>query len=314
MKEGRLAIVITLYQEHLHYFKVLIASIKYFNPDIPVIILKDGDFFLKNIENVKIIDVKTINKLHGLNLRGLLNKLNMFYLPEYGYDFDYYLHLDADSVLLTNINYFLPDNDLDFAAYQGEIINYEIPTLAKMFDKYAFNPQDIDTPLLLNKLAYFSGGHFLIHRSFLNKEIIIQYRKLMNTDFDPPNVFKSGDQGFWNFYVNYSIANGNSRILLKNIGIYGKENPAKYPSISLKNILSKANIDYSFIHYTAPSRKVSLKKHHFGVILWFFYLMYYKKYSNLLFLPLDEGVRFFRYYRRRIYKSIKHRISKTMVS
>ena len=56
---NKLAIVITLSSSHVHYCKALIASLDYFNQDLNVIILKDGNFntsFFNKNKNISIVN------------------------------------------------------------------------------------------------------------------------------------------------------------------------------------------------------------------------------------------------------------------
>src|SRR5438046_5642145 len=96
----RFCFVATTWRKDLHYAKVLIESLNYFHPEIPVKVIVDGDAsaaFLNKAPNVISIDrTRDLQELHGLDLRGLLSDLNLFFFD----DFDYFIRVDADSVLI----------------------------------------------------------------------------------------------------------------------------------------------------------------------------------------------------------------------
>src|SRR5690606_10965566 len=160
--DNKLVIVITLGKNHINYCKALIASITYFNPELKIIIIKDGFFktdFVKNHQNVHVVDSKELNKIHGLDLYILLNKLNILFLPQLGYDFDTYIHLDADSIITNTIRH-SDFNSHDFIILQGDKINCNNDRSMKTLSQYAFNPNDFKEYVFdKNELYFFSASH-----------------------------------------------------------------------------------------------------------------------------------------------------------
>ena len=309
---NKLAVVITLSKSHIHYCKALIASIEYFNPELPIIILKDGAFnidFVKNHKNVHVVDSKEINKIHGLDLYILLNKLNILFLPEIGYDFDVFLHLDADSVLTNTININDFDKD-DFYILQGNKISCQDEKSIKNLSHYAFNPIDFEEyNFNKNELYFFSASHIAINKRII--PLLIDYLKIhrfeLNKEFLNDKRIRFNDQGFLNLMVNHLSETGKIKVKLNDIGIYGYQDSKDFIDLTLSNIIKKIDTKVLFIHFTASSRKVTMKAHNFGDILDFFSTKFYN--NNLKYKSI-ESVRIITYYKdwfmKRFINKLKH--------
>jgi hypothetical protein len=308
--KNKLAVVITLSKSHVHYCKALIASIAYFNPELHIIILKDGAFstdFVKNYSNVSIVDSKEINKIHGLDLYILLNKLNILFLPQLGYDFDVFIHLDADSILTNRINAKEYEND-DFSILQGNKISCKDEKSMNHLSHYAFNPTDfIEYDFDKNELYFFSASHIAINKRIIPK--LIDYLKIhrfeLNKEFINDKRIRFNDQGFLNLMINYLSHTNQINVKLNNIGIYGKQIRDDFPKLTLNNIMNKIDTEVLFIHFTAPSRKVTMKAHNFGDILDFFLRNYYQ---NDLVFHMQELKRIIYYYKDWFLKRFKSKI------
>lgn len=307
---NKIAIVITLSKSHVHYCKALIASINYFNPELQIIILKDGVFntdFAKKNANVKVVDSKEVNKLHGLDLYILLNKLNILFLSQMGFDFDTFVHLDADSVLTNKIEY-KDFGTQDFFILQGNKINCNDEKSMKAISHYAFNPKDFqEYTFNEDKLFYFSASHIAINKRIIPK--LIQYLKIhrfeLNKEFINDKRIRFNDQGFLNLMINYLSHTNQINVKLNNIGIYGKQKRDDFPKLTLNNIMNKIDTEVLFIHFTAPSRKVTMKAHNFGDILDFFLRNYYQ---NDLVFHMQESKRIIYYYKDWFLKRFKSKI------
>jgi hypothetical protein len=297
--KNKTAIVITLGKNHIHYCKALIASIDYFNPNTPIIILKDGDFntdFFEKRINVTVVDSKEINKIHQLDLYVLLNKLNILFLPQLGYDFDCFIHLDADSVLTNKIDFDSFTADQDFYILQGNEIDRNDPSRVKIMSQYAFNPIDFpEYNFDLNHLFFFSASHIGINKRIIPRLIglLEVHRFELNKEFLNDKRIKFNDQGFLNLIVNYLSYNGEIKVKLNDCGIYGKQNEVDFPNLTLENVLKKADTGVMFIHYTGSSRKVKMISHNFGMILDFFLRLYYDNLSQYYF---NESIRIIKFH------------------
>nr|WP_321233419.1 hypothetical protein [uncultured Psychroserpens sp.] len=283
MKERSLVIVISLAKSHIHYCKALIASIEHYGILNPVIVLKDGDFTINSIaqkKQVTVISTKEINAYHDFKLTGLLTKINICFLPEMGFAYDYYLHMDADSIITSDdFKRKLVSLKDDFYILQGKTLDYHDEKSKKMFINYAFNPTSFEEiPFNLNHLWYFSSGHFIMHNTLITpfKEYLKHYRNELNTGFSKHTRFKFGDQGFFNFVVNILYYKNELKVVVVNSGIYGKDEEVQYKNLTIDSIKKKTNTEVDFIHYTGPSRKPLLKTHNFGSILYFFNKQFYK--------------------------------------
>jgi len=270
-------IVISLGPKHTVYCRCLLSSIRYFGITAPIYILNDGNKHIEQlarISNVTIIDTKEINKNHDLKLTGLLNKLNLYFLPEAGYDYDYYVHFDADSFLLANFENKYTGKEFDFAVMQGGVLDFSDKENLRIFNKYAYDPNVGRTELLASQI-YFSSGHFIINKKLFDKDHLRLYRKDINTDFSTDAFFKFGDQGYLNFYINELNLKGNV-ILLDDIGLYGKE-PNMF---DCNDVINKKYDTKSFIHYTGPSRHAFLFQHNYSELLKFYTKLFYKYISK----------------------------------
>jgi|GEM_PF-1918982 len=308
--EKRLAVVITLGKSHIHYCKALISSIKYFNPELEIIIIKDGIFktdFARNHQNVHIVDSKEINKIHGLDLYILLNKLNILFLPQLGYDFESYIHLDADSIVTSKIR--CEDfQSYDFVMLQGNKIECKDEKSMNNLRHYAFDPVDFkEYTFDENQLYYFSASHIAINKRIIPK--LIEYLRIhrfeLNKEFLNDKRIRFNDQGFFNLMINHLSHIGELRAKLNDVGIYGKQKPEEFPKLTLFNIQNKIDTGILFIHYTASSRKITMKAHNFGEILDFFLKEFYNKH---LIYKCEELVRIAKYYKNKFFKKINHKI------
>lgn len=306
-----IAVVITVSSDHVHYCKSLLASINYYNSELPIIILKDGVFqesFDKNkFNNITVVNSNDINKIHDLDLYILLNKLNILFLPDLGLEYDYYFHLDADSIVTNKIEI---NNNFDFQILQGSKLNYNEGNHKKWVNQYAFDPLDFpEYKFDLNNFYYFSASHIVISKKIIPylKELLIEHRYEMNKHFLNDKRIKFNDQGFFNLAVNILSFSKKININAKNFGIYGKEKSTSYPLLTLDNVIGKKNTDVLFIHYTGPSRKMFLKNHNFGQILQFFSKKYYE--SNPLLYYLDNSRRilhsFMKKYKKKVLMKFK---------
>ncbi|MEY8848346.1 hypothetical protein AB9K26_06005 [Psychroserpens sp. XS_ASV72] len=311
MKKQSLAIVISLAKSHVHYCKALIASIEHYGIKNPVIIFKDGDFNLDSIsqrKNVTVLSTEELNACHDFNLRGLLNKINICFLPEMGFDYDYYLHMDADSIITSqSFKSVIESSKSDFSILQGKQVDYLNSDIAKVFDNFAFVPSTFEnTSFDLKNMWYFSSGHFIVNKTLINplKSYLKVYRNELNTGFSKDTRFKFGDQGFFNFVVNVLSYEGTIDVSLINDGIYGKEKAVNHNELTLDNVVKKRDTGVDFIHYTGPSRKANLKSHNFGDILHFFNKSFY---TNNFSFYLHDRIRICNYYLKWYEKRLKNK-------
>lgn len=307
----KIAIVITLGKHHVHYCKALIASIEFFNPEIPIVIIKDGIFdtqVLEKRKGVSVVEAKEINKIHQLDLYILLNKLNILFLPQMGFDFDCYIHLDADSILTNPIDYTFFNKESDFFILQGSVVERSNEKKMSNLAHYAFNPLDFpEYSFDDHELYFFSASHIAINKTIIPKliELLKKHRYELNKEFINDKRIRFNDQGFLNLMVNYLSHTKEIVVKIKDMGIYGKQKPQDFPKLSLENIKNKKDTEVLFIHYTAPSRKVTMKAHNFGAVLDYFLRMFY---DNSFRFYVDENRRYIKHYKDWFWKRVKNKI------
>src|SRR5690606_25027599 len=165
-----------------------------------------------------------------------------------------------------------------FIILQGDKINCNNDRSMKTLSQYAFNPNDFKEYVFdKNELYFFSASHIAINKRIFLK--LIDYLKIhrfeLNKEFLNDKRIRFNDQGFLNLMINYLSHIGEIKVKLNNIGIYGKQKRNDYPNLTLLHIKNKIDTDVLFIHYTASSRKFTMKAHNFGDILDFFLKKFY---------------------------------------
>ena len=89
----------------VHYAKALLGSIRHFYPDRRIIVIAERDLPRRDIAqirrfpNAEVIPVMELIRRHKLYLVGLLNKLNLLFLPGVQRS----IFCDADSILVENV-------------------------------------------------------------------------------------------------------------------------------------------------------------------------------------------------------------------
>jgi hypothetical protein len=292
--------VVTTWKQDLHYAKVLIESLHYWHPEIPTKVIVDGDAnveSLRKFPNVITVDrTEDLQNLHGLHLRGLLSDLNLFFFD----DFDYYVRVDAASVLVGDIVAGIRANlPFDFLALDGVQLDLNEPMNNRQFSQYAFSPEEmreLGEPFP-DKIIYFSGGHFAARRRLFDRDYIARWRPHMGIEFRKDLLFKFNDQSFLNFAVN-SLGQGSLTGKLWHVTINGKAKPETFPDVTLERLTRKESPIRRIIHYTGPSRRPRFRDHNFGWSLEFFHRRLRHRLGTWTQLR-DETARAYAYYTAR---------------
>jgi hypothetical protein len=277
---NKFCFVVTTWKRDLRYAKPLLESIHYWHPDVPVKVIVDGEAnadALWKIPNVISIDrTSDLQKLHGLDLRGLLSDLNLFFFEDY----DYYVRIDADSVLigdvLEGIRAQLP---FDFLSPDGTELDLQKPEQDRLFSQYCFSPAEIralgeDFP---DRVVYFSGGHFCARKCIFSRDYIAKWRPHMSPEFRKDLLFKFNDQSFLNYAVNALGARGELEGKLWHVTVNGKQTAGDHPELSKEKLQNRENTQSRLIHYTGPARRWRFEDHNFGWSLSFFNELWYSR-------------------------------------
>jgi FkbM family methyltransferase len=266
---GNTCFVVTACQKDIHYARMLLASMHWFCAEFPVIVIGDGGLkasAVSNLPNVhRFYDSGGIPASRSLLLRGLLSKLNLFFLDE----FDYYVFCDADSILIGDLMGTMKgQRPFDFLGLdsrgQYDMANEEH---RKMYSHYVFSIDEAQKracPLPYDALVYFQSSHFCVKRNAQWAGLIEEWRHEMKTDYSPEGFLKFGDQGFLNFAVNSLGHAKRMKVKMTSVVINGKRNPADFPDVNMTRIMEKRPGTQDVIHYTAHSRRLTLKAHNFG--------------------------------------------------
>jgi hypothetical protein len=277
---ARFCFVVTTWKRDLRYAKPLLESIHYWHPDVPVKVIVDGEVnanVLWKVPNVVSIDfTANLQKLHRLDLRGLLSDLNLFFFDDY----DYYIRVDADSVLigevLEGIRAQLP---FDFLSLDGRDLDLKRTEHERMFCQYCFSPAEMrnlgeDFP---DHALYFSGGHFCARKHLFSRDYMAKWRPHMSPEFRKDLLFKFNDQSFLNYAVNAFGARGELKAKLWHVTINGKRTTLDHPECSEEKVRNRESGRFRLIHYTGPSRRWRFDDHNFGWSLSFFNELWYSR-------------------------------------
>lgn len=258
--------------------KILCQSIRYFCGDVPIYLLKDGEINTHQIEqlgNIFHFDETSLPKsIRQLN--GFYSKIKVFF----GTNYDRFLFLDADTVLINNILQ-LPFLSCDF------YVNLTIDNLNDQETRNRVSYLVFDVEKLKNFdpefhdpiITTFNSGQFFAQTGLLPEDLVIRCVEVSSPKNNNGPIFKFGDQGILNYIFNKGKKLGWFRTGGSNFTIFPSwEPPGKFPSLSLETLRSGSFKERSLIHFTTPARKFRLRDHDYSFVLEEFYRQYYAKY------------------------------------
>jgi len=180
--ENEFGIVITCYIGDIHFTKGLLASIKYFCGDIPICLIVDGSFKIKNLEKTYNI-VKVIRKE---NVKNEYLKNNCFgtrfsnVVAFFENPFERFLYIDSDTVLWGNILKNFDPNSADFIhnephePYTPFIIKHQYFDFDRIFNHTEF--------LNWEGCHFFNSGIFSMKTGIFSIDEIKELREICKTD------------------------------------------------------------------------------------------------------------------------------------
>lgn len=198
-------IIITCYKGDYFLTKGLLASIKYFMPDVPICIIQDGNFTIKSeMESYNITHVirKSDVKDEFLKKSSFETRCsNMIAFWES--PFKHFLYLDSDIVVWGNL--------LESMEYDKFDLVYNAPH--EPYTEYIFLSQYFDYHRLFNhvpeinihKHHFFNAGAFIAKRGIFDLE---QYKVLYSLWRDDPTLFGPEPQGFINYLTFKGVEGG----------------------------------------------------------------------------------------------------------
>ena len=209
INNNEFGIVIPTYIGDIQLTKALLASIKMFCPDVPICIIRDGDFDISSLiktYNITHVITKETTKNQFLKdkcFKSIYSKMVAFWEGP----FEKFLCLDADCVLWGDIVQKIKSFDADF------IYNNPHEDYAEFkIKKYYF-----DFDKLFNYLPAFSwrGCHFFNAGVFVSKKKLLSIEELeyMYNLWKNDNKIIFRDQGILNYKVFYEKEHNNIKTL-----------------------------------------------------------------------------------------------------
>ena len=287
------AIYVCCYPGDYHLAKLLCESIRYFCGQIPIFLIKDGKFStlqinrLGNIYEFKETDVP--EQLKGVRGWGL-QKLFAFFQR----DFERFLYLDADIVLLKN-PFVIPFQKFDFYVDTSGFkdLNGPLPGIGFRGSfplaaaPYTFDPIKLghfDAEFDLQNVLLFNSGHIFGKSSLLDADTV---KKCVDEVNKGGNLF-FWDGGILNYLFNKGHQEGRFTLGGECFRIFGSDPPEKWPALTVRAVLDGTFQDRVLIHWAGPSKRG--KEIFYGSILEAFRTLYYRRLHPLAY-PLDVARR-----------------------
>jgi len=248
----------------VHYAKGLLGSIRHFYPTSPIHVVLDDDVpyhddaQLHVFPNAVIHRVSELIACHKINLRGLLAKFNVLFLPGVRKA----VVADADSVLVGPVLDAI-DRTVIFHALNSMAIDLTNVAQSEIFHRWAIDLSQLDATHGLcptTRCPFVQGSHFFIDTENFPRELLYEFLPEMSYTHSPTTLLRAGDQGFWNYLVNFGAARGVSTAwgpLTIQVGI-DQHTPAFDDTTFIARPVRKERY---FIHYVGFSRRY-LRRHH----------------------------------------------------
>lgn len=189
-------IAIAVCRADVHLARICVASVRYWYNDIPIFLVKDGDFSTTEIEkgwNVTLLNSVPKSRVWGWGF----SKFSVFFDETMT---GRSLILDADIVVLGHVLEFLQKHPEDVLVH-GE--HYANPSGTDVSERYYDWPklQELD-PAFSYPGFCFNGGQLVTRGMRLNPcdfERVVEWQNRPVVRY--PDIFKCGDQGVLNYIV-----------------------------------------------------------------------------------------------------------------
>lgn len=250
----------------VHYAKALLGSLRFFHPDRRIIVIAERDLSrfdirqLSAFPNTEVIPVMNLIRRHKLHLVGLLNKLNVLFLP----NVTRVIVADADSILVDPLIPKINDETV-FTALNGVVVQDGNAAKAKEFETWAYRreeAQKIDPAVRDRGIRYLQGSHFYVDAARFPYDLLMRALPFMGFDHGTPAVLRAGDQGFWNLLVNSSVLQEKDCAVVPctaQVSPYEADLRPEWNSVSWVTRHELKNV--SFLHYVGYGRRYRLRDH-----------------------------------------------------
>ena len=192
----------------VQYAKALLGSIRHFYPDRRIIVVAERDLphhditQIRRFPNAEVIPVMDLIRRHKFHFVGLLNKLNVLFLP----GVPRAIVADADSILVDTVADRV-DPDKIFTSFTASTIDLEVPERRKIYHDWCISLDhawQFDENFPRKICRYVQGSHFAVNTERFPYDLL--YRMLPHLAFQHGEhaPLRAGDQGFWNLLINFS--------------------------------------------------------------------------------------------------------------
>jgi len=233
------AIYINTYKYDFSFAKICIASIRYWYPDIPILLIKDmgaGEFDTSMVErklNVSVFET------HGKSFGWGFGKFE----PLFGNGNETFLFMDSDTVMIgpildkvdgLNTQFIVDDEDLPIEKIKN--LYYHPEMIGDIFEKFEFPGYCFNT-------GQWIGTSGILKRSDFEQVLTWNPRPTLKY----PNIFKQADQGIFNFILHLKASTGNLSVRRMPLMIWPDKGKADY--IELEAIRKKEGKYPMIIHW-----------------------------------------------------------------
>lgn len=276
----------------VHYAKALIGSIRYFYPGALIHVLLDDDVSLEDERQIATFPglhtyrARTLLRSHGLPLRGLLTKLNLFFIPTLGR----VVFADADSILVGPVDLTVKV-DATLHMLDAAVMDPNVPANRDVFVRWAIDLDrcaEITEQPIPDQLIFAKSSHFSVNCRKFPVDLLERMLPLMGPTHSPTNVLRAGDQGFFNYLVNFPAAWGGSVAhSLATVQAGKTHRIAAYNDVAY---VAKNRVKpYYFIHYVGFCRRYLRRQHEYAAPLQWATGLYYQRFGNAAFLQDEIG-------------------------
>lgn len=251
----------------VHYAKALLGSIHHFYPDRRIIVIAERDLCrheirqLRLFPNTEVIPVMNLVRRHKLHFVGLLNKLNILFLP----DVTRAIFADADSVLVDTVADRV-DWTKVFTSLCGGVVDLDVPEHRASFDTWAIDlehARKFDDGFPTKTCRFLQSCHFAVNTTRFPYDLLFASLPHLGYRHGDPKPLRAGDQGFWNLLVNWS---GIDQDAFDVLSVTVDSMPTAISRFkpewnNIEWITDRSPKEISFIHYIGAGRRFRRNAH-----------------------------------------------------
>ena len=277
----------------VHYAKALLGSIRHFYPDRRIIVVAERDLphhditQIRRFPNAEVIPVMDLIRRHKFHFVGLLNKLNVLFLPGVSHA----IVADADSILVDTVADRV-DPDKIFTSFTASTIDLEDPERRKIFHDWCIS---LDHAWLFDEnfprkiCRYVQGSHFAVSTERFPYDLLHRMLPHLALQHGEPDPLRAGDQGFWNLLINWSGLQPDDCAMFS---VTQSSAPAFFDQFkpewnTVDWIERREQKELSFVHYLGGGRRFRRRDHVCPTPLEWGTALYYETIGRRAYVP-DE--------------------------